>query len=296
MKRVVFASGKGGTGKTTLTALVAREMAAVVPLVLADCDVEAANLPIALAAREIECEPFAGASSAAIDAAACRGCGACVPVCRFDAVGTADGFPRVRAFEIDRWACEGCGACVPACPFGAITMQPSQAGEVCHARTDVGSMTFGRLAPGEDLSGKLVTEVRGRADALADRDSAGLMLIDGPPGVGCPAIAAITNTDLLIAVTEPTLSGEHDLLRLLTLARHLRVPVGVVLNKADLSNTGAERMRARVQDEGLGLIAEVPYDTGVARAFIAPEASTEGIAPASAAAVAAVVRWVTERI
>ncbi len=296
MRRVAFASGKGGTGKTTLTALVAREMAAVGPLVLADCDVEAANLPIALAAREIECEPFAGASSAVVDADACRGCGACVPVCRFDAIAPADAFPRVRAFEIDRWACEGCAACVPVCPYGAITMRPSQAGEVCHARTAVGSMTFGRLAPGEDLSGKLVTEVRGRADALADRDGAGLMLIDGPPGVGCPAIAAITNTDLLITVTEPTLSGEHDLLRLLTLARHLRVPVGVVLNKADLSDTGAERMRARVQDEGLELIAEVPYDTGVARAFIAQGVSTEGIAPASAEAVAAVVGWIAERI
>lgn len=265
MKRVVFASGKGGTGKTTLTALVAGEMAAVAPLVLADCDVEAANLPIALAAREIECEPFAGASSAVIDAALCRGCGACVPVCRFDAIVPSDAFLRVRAFEIDRWACEGCGACVPVCPFGAITMQPSQAGDLCRARTDVGSMTFGRLAPGEDLSGKLVTEVRGRADALAERDGAQLMLIDGPPGVGCSAIAAITNTDLLIAVTEPTLSGEHDLLRLLTLARHLRVPVGVVLNKADLSRSGAERLRARVRDEGLEMLAEVPYDESITR-------------------------------
>ncbi|MBN1193692.1 MAG: ATP-binding protein [Coriobacteriia bacterium] len=296
MKRVVFASGKGGTGKTTLTALVARLISAERSIVLADCDVEAANLPIALGADAISCEPFAGGAKAQIDPAACRGCGACQTVCRFEAIGAAEDFFRNHVFRIDQWACEGCGVCVPACPDGAIRMEPSQAGEACRAETPIGPMAFGRLVPGEDLSGKLVTEVRMQADSMAESQGAELLLIDGPPGVGCPAIASITNTDLLVAVTEPTLSGEHDLMRLVSLARRLDVPVTVVLNKADLSESGARRIRARVQDEGLELMAEVPYDTGIACTLIAQGASTDGIAPASADAVAAVVRWLAERI
>ncbi len=266
MRRIVFASGKGGTGKTTLTALVARLLADDGrPLVLADCDVEAANLPIALRAEVLSRDPFAGSAKAVIDPAACRGCGACRTVCRFDAIGPAEDFPRSRLFEVDSWACEGCGACVPACSDRAIRMEPSQAGEVMTASTSVGPMAFGRLAAGEDLSGKLVTEVRGRADAIAAERESDLMLIDGPPGVGCPAIAALTGTDLVIAVTEPTVSGEHDLLRLVALARRFNIPVHVVLNKADLSRSGAERLRTRVQTEGLEMLAEIPYDESVAR-------------------------------
>ena len=267
MKRIVFASGKGGTGKTTLTALVAVDLAASFPLVSADCDVEAANLPIALGAIGIACEPFAGSPAAIIDAGKCRGCGACVAACRFDALGPGETFGRDRAYTVDRWACEGCGACVPVCPFGALALVPSRAGEVCRSSTMVGPMAFGRLAPGEDLSGKLVTEVRTRAEDAAAASGATALLIDGPPGVGCPATAAISNTDLLVAVTEPTVSGAHDLARLITLARHLRVPVSVVLNKADLSVSGAERIRALVLAEGLELIAEIPYDAGAGSVF-----------------------------
>lgn len=266
MRRIVFASGKGGTGKTTMTALVARLLADDGrQLVLADCDVEAANLPIALRAEVLSRDPFAGSAKAIVDPAACRGCGACRTVCRFDAIGQAEDYPRSRLFEVDTWACEGCGACVPACSDRAIRMEPSQAGEVMTASTSVGPLAFGRLAVGEDLSGKLVTEVRGRADRLAAERASELLLIDGPPGVGCPAIAALTGTDLVIAVTEPTVSGEHDLMRLVALARRFAIPVRVVLNKADLSRSGAARLRARVSGEGLEMLAEIPYDESVAR-------------------------------
>lgn len=268
MRTIVFASGKGGTGKTTMTALAAHFASEGRTIALADCDVEAANLPIALQATVTHREPFTGGARAVIDPGLCRGCGACQLACRFDAIAAGDDYFRNRTYEVDPWACEGCGACVPTCLDGAIRMERSDAGEVVSAKTSVGPLAFGRLAPGEDLSGKLVTEVRSRAAVLADEISADLTLIDGPPGVGCPAIASITNTDLLVAVTEPTLSGEHDLLRLVTLARRLGVPVAVVLNKADLSDAGAARIRTRVADEGLRLIGEIPFDPALAHVLV----------------------------
>jgi MinD superfamily P-loop ATPase len=264
MKKIVFASGKGGTGKTTLTALAAHFAAAAASVTLADCDVEAANLPIALRAHVTARETFAGGARATIDPQACRGCDACRPVCRFSAIAPGDSFFRDHAFAVDPWACEGCGACVGACPHGAIRMEPTQAGEVFAAETVTGPMAFGQLLPGEDLSGKLVTEVRARAMSLAEAHGSSLMLIDGPPGVGCPAIASITNTELLVAVTEPTISGEHDLVRLVALARRLGVPVVVVLNKSDLSSAGALRVRERVAAEGLDMLGEIPFDPQLA--------------------------------
>lgn len=266
MQRIVFASGKGGTGKTTLTALTARLLSdGGAPIALADCDVEAANLPIALGAHAASREPFVGGLKAVIDPERCRGCGACTSACRFDALGPDEDYYRTRTYVVDPWACEGCGACTPTCPHDAITMERSQAGEVIAAESSIGPMVYGRLAPGEDLSGKLVTEVRRQADEVASERGIGRMWIDGPPGVGCPAIAAITGTDVVVGVTEPTISGEHDLMRLVTLARRFKIPVAVVLNKADLSADGAQRLRDRLTAEGLELIAEIPYDTAVAR-------------------------------
>ena len=264
MRRIVFASGKGGTGKTTLAAVCAHLAAAEGPLVLADCDVEAANLPIALRASAIARKPFAGASVARIDPARCRGCGACRRACRFGAIGPAEDFEASRVFRIDAWACEGCGACMPTCADRAITAHAATAGEVVSAESVAGPMVFGRLGPGEDLSGKLVTEVRRQASVLADSAGARLMLLDGPPGVGCPAIAAVADTDLMVAVTEPTIAGEHDLARLVTLARRLGVPVAIVLNKADLSGPGAARIRAYASGQRLPLIGEIPFDPGLA--------------------------------
>jgi MinD superfamily P-loop ATPase len=143
-------------------------------------------------------------------------------------------------------------------------MVPSEAGEVLTGATTVGPIAFGRLTPGEDLSGKLVTEVRGRAEAAASAWGADLLLIDGPPGIGCPATASITNTDLLVAVTEPTVSAAHDLRRLIALARRLTVPVVAVLNKADLAAEGAERVRELLTTEHIELLGEVPFDPALA--------------------------------
>lgn len=256
MKTLVIASGKGGTGKTTLSALFARFAAQARPLVVADCDVEASNLPLALRAEVTSREAFPGSEKAVVGEDLCSGCERCLDSCRFDAISMlVDGAAR-----IDEWACEGCGACAPACSSGAISLEPRQAGELLGGECCSGAIVFGQLQPGQDLSGKLVTSVRERAKALAEEQGADLVLVDGPPGIGCPVIASISGADGLLAVAEPSLSGEHDLRRLVTLSRQLRVPVKVVLNKADLSAEAADKLRATCHEEGLELIGEVPFD------------------------------------
>ncbi len=256
MKTLVIASGKGGTGKTTLSALFARFSAPERPLVVADCDVEASNLPLALRTEITSREAFAGSEKAIVDEDLCSGCELCLDSCRFDAIsilfdGTA---------QVDEWSCEGCGACATACRRGAISLEPRQAGDLLGGECSTGAIVFGQLQPGQDLSGKLVTSVRERANALAEERNVELVLVDGPPGIGCPVIASISGADGLLAVAEPSLSGEHDLRRLVALARQLRVPVKVVLNKADLSAVAAERLRVTCREEGIELIGEVPFD------------------------------------
>jgi len=265
MKTIVVASGKGGTGKTTMTALFAHAAAGTSRIALADADVEASNLPIALMAQPVSCEAFAGGSVANIDPGLCAGCGACIRACRFGAIYTPGEADPFTPFAVDPWSCEGCGACAYVCAVDAISLEHLQAGEACTATSTVGPLAFGQLAAGQDLSGRLVTEVRERASRLAEESLADVLLIDGPPGVGCPTIAAITNTDQLVAIAEPTVSGAHDLGRLADLADRLGVPVAVVLNKSDLSAEGADQIRAMCRDRGTPLLGEVPFDPAVAR-------------------------------
>lgn len=263
MKTIAVASGKGGTGKTTLTSLFARIASRTRRVVTIDADVEASNLPIALEVHDVECTPFEGMPKAVIDPESCAGCGDCEGVCRFGAIErTGD-----LAYRVDPALCEGCGRCVTTCRVGAIGTVPSRAGEACVGTGRVGPIAFGQLGPGEDLSGRLVTEVRRLGAGAAAEHDAELVLVDGPPGTGCPLTAAIANTDLVVAVTEPTVSGVHDLGRLADVAAHLGVPVCVVLNKADLSEEGSDRIRALCAQKGLRLVAEVPFDEEVVRSL-----------------------------
>lgn len=273
MKKVVVASGKGGTGKTTLTALFAYLAAQTQTITVADADVEASNLSLALNVEERECEAFKGGRTARIDPVACTACGRCAEVCRFDAVLDGDGGEEAvksagTSYRIDPWLCEGCGFCSHVCPVAAVSMVEATAGSVCVGESRLGPITFGCLHPGEDLSGRLVTEVRSRATELAESAGADLMLIDGPPGIGCPVIAALTNTDFLVAVSEPTVSGVHDLSRLVRLSESFDLPVGVVLNKADLSAAGAEEVRRYCTAHGLRLLAEIPFDPQLSRLLL----------------------------
>lgn len=273
MRTIVVASGKGGTGKTTLTALFAHFASDTGRVAVADADVEASNLPIALDVQAESCEAFRGGSKAIIDPDVCTGCGACEQVCRFGALSFD---PETLAFVVDPWACEGCGFCVHVCPVGAVRLKESAAGEACIGVSSIGPMAFGQLGPGEDLSGRLVSEVRRLAIERAERHGADWLLIDGPPGIGCPTIAAVTNTDMLVAVAEPTMSGEHDLDRLTQLAARFQLPVVVALNKADLSEEGAERIRRYCREHKLELIAEIPFDPAVAAALATLAACADG--------------------
>lgn len=275
MKTVVVASGKGGTGKTTLSAVFARTASEWLAVVVADGDVEASNLPLALHTTDVSCTPFAGGSRAVIDRDACTGCNRCAHVCRFGAIS-----PETSGkYVIDPFACEGCRRCVSSCPARAIAMVPATAGEACSGVSTVGPIAFGQLGPGEDLSGRLVTEVRRLASEAAEQHAADLVVIDGPPGVGCPLISAVASTDMLIAVAEPTVSGEHDLGRLVDLAEQLGVPVHVILNKADLSAEGASKVRELCAARGLPLLGEVPFDTALADLSTVFEADVAGGSP-----------------
>jgi MinD superfamily P-loop ATPase len=169
-----------------------------------------------------------------------------------------------RRYVVDPWMCEGCTRCTLSCPSGAVSLEKGRAGSICFGEWEGGGIAWGALAPGEDLSGKLVTEVRTLAWTSATEAWSDLVLVDGPPGVGCPTIAALADTDLLIAVTEPSVSGAHDLERLLDLAASLGVPAKVVLNKADLSADGAARIHSLCERRDVELVAEVPFDTALA--------------------------------
>jgi MinD superfamily P-loop ATPase len=285
MKSIVVASGKGGTGKTTLSAVFAHLAAERFAVAVADADVEASNLPLALRATTTSCTAFPGGSKAVIDPCACDACGLCAQVCRFGAI--SEGEPD--AFVVDPFACEGCGRCATVCLHGAVAMEPSTAGQACLGESALGPIAFGQLGPGEDLSGKLVTEVRRLGSQAAERHHADVLFIDGPPGIGCPLIAAVASTDMVIAVAEPTVSGAHDLGRLADIAARLKLPVRVVLNKADLSAEGASKLRELCESRGLPLIAEVPFDTSLADTVTAFAAGSGGRATGSSLGMQAVL-------
>ncbi len=262
MRSITVASGKGGTGKTTLSALFAHMAAESLNVVVADADVEASNLPLALRLEHGSCEVFEGGLKAVIRADRCSACGVCAEACRFGAISVDD-----ERYRVDAVVCEGCGTCAYVCPLDAVSMVRQKAGEACTGMSVVGPIAYGQLRPGYDLSGKLVTEVRSRAVALGAVHGADVLIIDGPPGTGCPAIASITGTDLIVAVAEPTRSGAHDLGRLETLARRFALGVVVVLNKADLSSAGAREVRDLCTARDLPLLAEIPFDPALVDAL-----------------------------
>jgi len=234
MKELVVISGKGGTGKTSLVGSFAALAGSVV---LADCDVDASDLPIILDPTIVERHDFFQGHHARIDAAGCAGCGACQNVCRFNAVhndGPANEWSR-QTFRIDSLACEGCGACLQVCARDAITMEPVLAGEWFVSDTRLGPLVHARLGPGGQNSGKLVSQVRQKAHDLAKAHAAQFILVDGSPGIGCPVIASVARANLVLIVTEPTPSGLHDMQRVIALTRHFNVPAMLCVNRWDLN-------------------------------------------------------------
>ena len=278
IREIVVISGKGGTGKTSVAASFA--MLAERPVV-ADCDVDAADLHLVLAPRVRERNEFRAGHEASIRADACTGCGECLARCRFDAIRTAAGAGGTTAYTVDPVACEGCGVCVRFCPAGAIDFPERLCGEWMVSETRGGPMVHARLGIAAENSGKLVSTVRREARRIAEEGKHPVVVVDGPPGIGCPVIASVTGASLVLAVTEPTVSGEHDLARVLSLARHFAVPAAVCVNKWDLNPAMTERIEERARHAGARIAGRIRYDRGVTTAQIRGLSVVETDAPSA---------------
>lgn len=278
MKQLVILSGKGGTGKTTVTAALAHLAAKSCRIVLTDADVDAANLGLLLNPVAQEAHDFIGGAVAVVDSARCTACGRCVEVCRFDAAYPDDA-PPPNTYHVDPLVCEGCAACVYECPANAITMQPQRAGQWFVADTPYGPLYHAHLFAGQENSGKLVTLVRRIAQLRARDEHADMLLIDGPPGIGRPVIAALSGADMALIVAEPTVAGTHDLKRILDLASHFRVPAVVLINKSDLNPAQLEAIAAACAARNIPVVGRLPYDLEVTNALVRREPITmqEGV-------------------
>ena len=260
-RELVVMSGKGGTGKTTVVACFA---ALAHEPVLADCDVDAPDLHLVLRPEVVSTEEYRGTKLARIDPDACTECGLCVEACRYDTISPD--------LVLDETACEGCGTCAAVCPVGAIEMEVRVTGEVFTSRTRFGPMAHAHLRAGEEASGKLVMQVRGLATDLVQESGRELILIDGPPGIGCPAISALSGVDAVLAVAEPTLSGRQGLRRMVELAQHFKTPAWAVVNKSDLNPEEAASLEEWCSSQGVEVMGRLPYDGSATEAMIAGRA------------------------
>ena len=257
MKQLTVLSGKGGTGKTTITASL---VSLTDKPVIADCDVDAPDLHMLLHPEIIETQDFQGAGLAEIDAKKCVQCGLCQNACRFGAITDA---------KVDPMRCEGCGTCVLVCPEKAIRLKERVCGQAFISKTRYGVMAHALLFPGESNSGKLVTLVRQNAQRIAAEAHSRLVLIDGPPGLGCPVIASVTGVDVGLVVTEPTVSGIHDMKRVLKLLNHFNVLPLVCINKFDINRENTEKTRRFCEKRRINVVGEIPYDSIVTEAMVA---------------------------
>jgi MinD superfamily P-loop ATPase len=254
---ITVASGKGGAGKTSVSAALA---AALGPTcAVADCDVDAANIAIALGARVRERENYSAGPGFFIDGESCSGCGLCQERCRFDAIRSVSGSKARRIVEE---LCERCGACFDLCPVGAVKTEDKKAGELFVSDSRIGaSLVHAELAPGEDTSGKLAYKVRKRAESLAG--SEGFVIVDAPPGIGCPVIASLSGCDLVLVVVEASVSGIRDAARLIELVSKMKRKSTAVINKTGLDAEMDGRARSMLSKAGVSLIGEIPFDASL---------------------------------
>ena len=288
MKQLVILSGKGGTGKTSLAAAfahLASQSNLANQVVLADADVDAANLELVLQPRLLEQEEFRGGQVAVIDGNTCASCGDCEAVCRFDAINYADGL-----YAVDPIACDGCAACVYQCPSESISMQKQVAGKFCVSESRYGPLYHASLYPGRENSGKLVTLVKQRARLRALDEDRQLVLVDGPPGIGCPVISAASGADLALIVVEPTVAGVHDMKRILQTTEHFRLPALVCINKADIYLLGSKLIEAYCWDNDFEIAGKIPFDEAVTEAMVHGEPVT-AYRPEAPASLAIIDVW-----
>ncbi len=250
MKTITVISGKGGTGKTSLVgsfAVLAGQKA-----VLVDGDVDAANLSLITGAQVIEEHSFYASKTAKTDPGKCNSCGLCLELCRFGAIS--------EEYLVDELACEGCGLCSYACPEGAIRMEDVESGRWFVSNSPYGLLVHACLGIAGENSGKLVTTIRNRGAALAAGENKEYLIIDGPPGIGCPVIASLAGVDAALVVTEPTVSGLHDLERVIALCRHFGVSPAVCINRYDLEERQSEGIEAYCTQESIAFAGKIPFD------------------------------------
>lgn len=272
MKQLVILSGKGGTGKTSVAAAFAHLASmdgSIMRAILADADVDAANLGLVLAPRLLEQEDFWGGQVARIDPDTCTGCGECVQVCRFDAIHEQDGI-----YHVDPIACDGCAACVYQCPQDSIKMHEQVVGQWFRSVSRYGPLFHAALRPAHENSGKLVTLVKQRARLLAMDEGYQLVLVDGPPGIGCPVISAASGADLALIVTEPTVAGVYGMRRVLETTNHFGVPALVCINKADIYPDGSAEIEAFCREQDINVVGRIPFDVTITEAMVQGEPVT----------------------
>jgi MinD superfamily P-loop ATPase len=262
MRQITVISGKGGTGKTTLVGSFA---ALAENKVIADCDVDAPDLHLLLHPEIIEKEEFKGLKVAVMDKTLCTECGTCEETCRFNAIASTE----ESGYAVNPARCEGCGACVFMCPQEAVTLKERVSGYSFISKTKYGTMAHAQLNIAEEASGKLVTVVRNNAQQVAEKESCELILIDGAPGIGCPVIASLTGVDLALIVTEPTMSGLHDLERIMDVTRHFGIGSAVCINKYDINEENSRRITEFCRQRGVEMVGNIPYDPVVTEAMVA---------------------------
>lgn len=264
MKQIVIISGKGGTGKTVIAASFA---ALAENKVMADCDVDAADLHLLLQPKIRKRYEFKSGKTAKIDKKLCQQCGECISVCRFDAIS--------EDFTVDPVSCEGCGFCSLICPAQAIKMKEDKRGEWFISDTRFGPLVHAKLGIAEENSGKLVSLVKKKAKELAEEKNCDWVIIDGAPGIGCPVIASLSGIDCALVITEPTLSGLHDADRVIGVARHFRAPVKLVINKYDLNIDMTKEIEDYCRKNAVQLIGKIPFDESVVEAMVQGKTITE---------------------
>lgn len=256
MKEIAVISGKGGTGKTVITGSFA---SLAKSKVMADCDVDAADLHLLLHPTVKETHEFRGGKTAFIDEEMCTQCEKCQEVCRFDAI---------HDFVVDPIFCEGCAVCSHACPEKAISMVDDLSGRWFVSETKHGPLVHAKLGIAQENSGKLVTVVRQNARRIAEEAKKEYVIIDGPPGIGCPVIASLSGVDIALIVTEPTLSGIHDLERIIGVAHHFGIESLVCINKYDLNLHLTEKVKEYCGSNSVELVGRIPFDTLVTEAVV----------------------------
>ena len=262
MKQITVISGKGGTGKTTLVGSFA---ALAENKVIADCDVDAPDLHLLLHPEIIKKEEFKGLKVAVMDKTLCTECGTCEETCRFNAIALTE----ESGYAVNPARCEGCGACVFMCPQEAVTLKERVSGYSFISKTKYGTMAHAQLNIAEEASGKLVTVVRNTAQQVAEKEGCELILIDGAPGIGCPVIASLAGVDLALIVTEPTMSGLHDLERIMDVTRHFGIGSVVCINKYDINEENSRRITEFCRQRGVEMVGNIPYDSVVTEAMVA---------------------------